>query len=292
MKKSNSPFNANEPRQGGVRRPSRPLALLLVVLIAPCSLASAQAAPSPLLPPAVAKAGKITFCSFIDLPPVEFMDPSSKPIGSDIDLADGITGRLGVKAEYNNMPFSGLIAALLAGHCDAIISQLFIKPPREKVINFIPYMYSHEVLLLKKGTTGIDSLEDLSGKKVAAVTGTTATNLLEEESTKLKAAGKTPIDMVMFPQNTAALQQLQFGQVVAYGVAFEAAAYYAHTQPELFMTGGKPYYKILTGIGLRKDETQLQAAMAKAFADMRKDGSYHKILEKWAITQDELPKDQ
>lgn len=245
-----------------------------------------------MLPGSVVTAGKITFCSFIDLPPVEFMDPSSKPIGSDIDLANGIASRLGVKAEFNNMPFAGLIPALLAGHCDAIISQLFIKPPREKVINFIPYMYSHEVLLLKKGTTGINSLDDLSGKKVAAVTGTTATNLLEDENTKLKAAGKTPIDMIMFPQNTAALQQLQFGQVVAYGVAFEAAAYYANTEPELFVTGGEPYYKILTGIGIRKDETQLQAAMAKAFDDMRKDGSYHDILVKWAITQDELPKDQ
>ncbi|HZB91542.1 MAG TPA: ABC transporter substrate-binding protein [Stellaceae bacterium] len=268
------------------------MAVLLAALAAPCALAPAQAAPSPLLPPDVAKAGKITFCSFIDLPPVEFMDASEKPVGSDVELAEGITSRLGVKAEFNNMPFAGLIPALLAGHCDAIISQLFIKPAREKVINFVPYMYSHEVLLLKKGTTGIDGLADLSGKKVAAVTGTTATNLLEDENTELKAAGKTPIDMVMFPENTAALQQLQFGQVVAYGVAFEAAAYYVHKEPELFATGGQPYYKILTGIGLRKDETQLQKAMAAAFADMRKDGSYHKILVKWDIGQDELPQDQ
>ena len=284
--------NPNEYPRHNSWRARRTSLVLLSALIAACAGTSARAAPSPMLPASVATAGKITFCSFVDLPPVEFMDPSSKPIGSDIDLANGIASRLGVKAEYNNMPFAGLIPALLAGHCDAIISQLFIKPPREKVINFIPYMYSHEVLLLKKGTTGINSLEDLSGKKVAAVTGTTATNLLEDENTKLKTAGKTPIDMVMFPQNTAALQQLQFGQVVAYGVAFEAAAYYAHTQPELFETGGEPYYKILTGIGLRKDETQLQAAMAKAFADMRKDGSYHQILVKWAITQDELPKDE
>jgi polar amino acid transport system substrate-binding protein len=291
MHKSLKPFTAKECRLTGVRRASRSL-LLVAALVAPGALVPARAAPSSALPEAVAKAGKITFCSFIDLPPVEFMDPASKPIGSDIDLANGIASRLGVTAEYNNMPFAGLIPALLAGHCDAIISQLFIKPPREKVINFIPYMYSHEVLLLRTGTTGINSLEDLSGKKVAAVTGTTATNLLEEENDKLKAAGKTPIDMIMFPQNTAALQQLQFGQVEAYGVAFEAAAYYAHTEPKLFMTGGEPYYKILTGIGLRKDETQLQDAMAKAFNEMRKDGSYHDILVKWAITQDELPKDQ
>ena len=244
-----------------------------------------------MLPPDVAKAGKITFCSFIDLPPVEFMSTASKPVGSDIDLAHGITKRLGVKAEFMNMPFAGLIPALLAGHCTAN-SQLFVKPPREKVFNFIPYMYSHEVILTKKGTKGINSLEDLSGKKVAAVTGTTATNLLEDENKKLSAAGKKPIDMVMFPQNTAALQQLQFGQVVAYGLAFEAAAYYVHKEPKLFATGGKPYYKILTGIGIRKDETQLQKAMQTAFNEMRKDGSYHKILVKWNITQDELPKGQ
>ena len=273
-------------------RAGRAAALIVAALMLPAMRSAADAAPSPSLPPDVAKAGKITFCSFIDLPPVEFMIEKAQPIGSDIDLANGIASRLGVKADYINMPFAGLIPALLAGHCNAIISQLFIKPPREKVINFIPYMYSHEVILTRKGTTDINSLDDLSGKKVAAVTGTTATNLLEDASKKLKAAGKKPIDMVMFPENTPALQQLQVGQVVAYGLAFEAAAYYVHKEPNVFATGGKPYYKILTGIGIRKDETQLQKAMQTAFDAMRKDGSYHKILVKWDITQDELPKDQ
>ncbi|HUC64630.1 MAG TPA: ABC transporter substrate-binding protein [Stellaceae bacterium] len=292
MKSSSNPSGATGRQRRGAWHAGRRLALLLAALVAPGALAPVHAAPSSLLPPDVAKAGKITFCSFVDLPPVEFMDASEKPVGSDVELAQGIASRLGVTADFNNMPFAGLIPALLAGHCDAIISQLFIKPPREKVINFIPYMYSHEVILLKKGTTGIDSLADLSGKKVAAVTGTTATNLLEDENAELKTAGKPLIDMVMFPESTPALQQLQFGQVTAYGVAFEAAAYYAHKEPELFVTGGKPYYKILTGIGLRKDETQLQQAMATAFAQMRKDGSYHQILVKWDIEQDELPQDQ
>ena len=260
-------------------------------LLAAClSCGTAYAAPSSMLPASIAKAGKITFCSSINLPPVEFMDTSTKPVGSDIDLADGIAERLGVKAEFINIPFSGLIPALLASHCDAIISQLFIKPAREKVIDFVPYMYSHEVLLLKKGTSGIDGLAALSGKKVAAVTGTTATNLLNDENEKLKTAGKKPIDMIMFPENTQALQQLQFGQVIAYGVAFEAAAYYQHQDPNLFTTGGKPYYKILTGIGIRKDEPKLQTAMAEALAKMRADGSYAKILAKWNISADALPK--
>jgi polar amino acid transport system substrate-binding protein len=260
-------------------------------LLATCfACGTAAAAPSPLLPASITKTGKITFCSSINLPPVEFMNANARPVGSDIDLAKGIAERLGVKADFINIPFSGLIPALLAGHCDAIISQLFIKPVREKVINFVPYMYSHEVILLKKGTKGIDGLADLSGKKVAAVTGTTATNLLEDENKKLVAEGKKPISMIMFPENTQALQQLQFGQVTAYGVAFEAAAYYQHQDPNLFTTGGKPYYKILTGIGIRKNEPKLQAAMAEALGKMRADGSYAKILAKWNISADALPK--
>ncbi len=232
------------------------------------------------------------FCSSINLPPVEFLDAATKPVGSDIEIAQGIATKLGVKAAFVNIPFSGLIPALLAGHCDAIISQLFIKPEREKVINFIPYMYSHEVIMLKRGTTGITSLADLSGRKVAAVTGTTATNLLENENKTLAAAGKKPINMIMFPENTQALQQLQFGQVAAYGVAFEAASYYAHKDPSMFTVGGRPYYKILTGIGIRKNEAGLQAAMASALAKMRSNGSYAKILAKWNISEDALPTNQ
>jgi polar amino acid transport system substrate-binding protein len=251
---------------------------------------AAQAAPLSMLPPDIAKSGQITFCSAINLPPLEFLSMTTKPEGSDVEIAKGIASGLGVKAKFINIPFSGLIPTLLAGHCDAIISGLFIKPEREKVINFIPYMYSHEVIMLKQGTKGITTLADLSGKKVAAVTGTTATNLLEDENKKLIASGKKPINMIMFPENTQALQQLQFGQVAAYGVAFEAASYYAHKDPSMFTVGGKPYYKILTGIGIRKNEPKLQAAMANAFAHMQADGSYAKILAKWNISEDVLPK--
>jgi len=92
----------------------------------------------------------------------------------------------------------------------------------------------------------------------------------------------------MFPENTQALQQVQFGQVAAYGVAYETARYYAHLDPSQFELGGPPYFKIATGIGLRKDETTLNTALRGALAAMMKDGTYAHIFTKWNLQIDML----
>ncbi len=240
------------------------------------------------LPARIAHSRTIRYCSAISLPPMEFMNAKTEPTGVDIELGDALAKKLGVKPVWINMPFAGLIPALLADHCDAIISQLFIKDSRLKVIDEIPYMNSHEAVLMKAGTPKVGTLAGLSGRKAATVTGTTATILLQKANKALEAAHKKPIDIVMFPENTQALQQLQFGQVAAYGVAYETARYYTHIAPGQFELGGPPYFKIATGIGLRKDETVLNTGLRDALASMVKDGSYAKIFSKWDLKIDML----
>ncbi len=251
-------------------------------------LAGATPAPAATLPAAMMKSRTIRYCSAISLPPMEFMNAKTEPTGVDIELGDALAKKLGVKPVWINMPFAGLIPALLADHCDAIISQLFIKQSRLKVIDEIPYMNSHEAVLMKAGTPKVGTLAGLSGRKAATVTGTTATILLQKANKALEAAHKKPIDIVMFPENTQALQQLQFGQVAAYGVAYETARYYTHIAPGQFALGGPPYFKIATGIGLRKDETVLNTGLRGALASMMKDGSYAKIFSKWDLKIDML----
>lgn len=240
------------------------------------------------LPARMMRTKTIRYCSAISLPPMEFMNAKTQPVGVDIELGDALAKQLGLKAEWINMPFAGLIPALLADHCDAIISQLFIKPSRLKVIDEIPYMYSHEAVLMKAGAPKVGTLVGLSGRKAATVTGTTATILLQKANAELTAAHKTPIDIVMFPENTQALQQLQFGQVAAYGVAYETARYYTHIAPGQFKLGGPPYFKIATGVGLRKNETELNTALRGALATLMKDGTYASIFTKWDLQIDML----
>jgi polar amino acid transport system substrate-binding protein len=260
--------------------------LCSVAMLAGVGLAAPLAHADSALPGDIRASKTITFCSAVNLPPMEFYSPAQEPEGVDIELGDAIAKHLGYSARWINIPFAGLIPALLGGQCDAIMSQLFIKPPRLKVIDEIPYMNSQEGFILKAGAPLLAGPEALSGEKAATVTGTTATDLLKKADASLKAAGKPGINIVAFPENTPALQQVQFGQVAAYGVAYETALYYANLQPSVFEVGGKPYFKIATGIGVSKDQPGLEAALTDSLHTLMKNGTYAAIYKKWHIEPD------
>jgi polar amino acid transport system substrate-binding protein len=253
-------------------------------------LAAGAAAGTPALPPAMAASKTITFCAAMTLPPVIYFNSNLKPAGVDVDFGNMLAQHLGVTVKWDNVPFSSMIPDLISGHCDAIVSALYIQAERLKVINEIPYMYVAQSVLLKAGAPKLDSLAELSGRKVAAVTGSATNMQLDEANQALKKAGKPPIDVIDFPDNSAALQQLEFGQVEAFTVQYETAVYYSNLQPSQFELGIAPFYKVPIGVGLRKNDPVLQAAVTTALDDMLKNGSMAGLLKKWDLTSDTLPK--
>src|SRR5262249_32167045 len=123
-------------RPGVTASAPRVQAALLACALVGFALHAASAAE--VAPPAsIASAGKIVYCSDISGPPLGYFDENNNPIGSDIDLGKEIAKRMGVTAEFANTPFDGIIPALEAKHCDAILSQLFCKPKHPKVVTFV-----------------------------------------------------------------------------------------------------------------------------------------------------------
>jgi polar amino acid transport system substrate-binding protein len=240
-------------------------------------------------PADIVKAGKLTFCSDISGPPLEFFDENSKAVGSDIDIGTEIAKRLGVKAEFKNTAFNSIIPSLQAKQCDAIISQLFDKPKRREVVDFVDYMYSSQSFLVPKGNPkAIKGLADLSGLKIAVENGTTIQSLIDDQNKKFKEAGKSEATAVVFPKDTDALQALQIGQVDAYGTTLESAAYFLKKAGQIFDIAGEPFNKIVAGIATRKGETELQTAIQKAFDSMKTDGTYKAQLAKWGLEGDAI----
>ena len=240
------------------------------------------------LPTSITSSKTITYCAAISQPPFELFNAQQQPEGVDIELGDLMADKLGVKARWVNIPFAGLIPALISGHCDAVISGLYIKPERLKVIDQIAYRYAMEGVLLKSGAAKLHGLEALSGDKVATVTGTTANVLLQQANASLAKAGKKPINIVAFPDNTPALQQVQFGQVKGYALAYETAVYYNQINPGQFELGVPPFYKMPIGIGVRKGDPAFETALNTALASIEKDGSYAAVFKKWGISFDAL----
>jgi polar amino acid transport system substrate-binding protein len=254
----------------------------------PTSTAAAKAAAS-VPDSALVQAGQLQFCSDISTPPLESFGPGHKPQGSDIDIGTEIAKRLGLQAVWKNTAFAGIIPALQARNCDAILSQLFDKPERRKVVDFVDYMRSGQALLVQKGNPqNLQSLADLCGKKVASETGTTIADLLRAQSKQCTKAGKPAVTVRLFLRDSDALQQLGLKQVDVYGTTTETVSFVTSKQPDQFAVGGKPFGEILCGIATRKGNAPLHDAIAKAFAAMQRDGTYHKILAKWKLGLDEL----
>jgi polar amino acid transport system substrate-binding protein len=258
---------------------------LCAAILVPLNLAAA----APALPPAMAASKTITYCAAMTLPPVIFINSALKPDGVDVAFGNMLAQRLGLTAKWSNVTFSGIIPALVSGHCDAIISALYIQAARLKVIDELPYMDVAQSVLLKAGAPKLDSLAQLSGRKVAAVTGSATNMQLAEANQALAKAGKPAINVVDFPDNSAALQQLQFGQVSAFTVQYETAVYYSQLEPSQFELGIAPFYKIPIGIGLRKNDPVLEAAVKSALDGMKQDGSLTALLQKWGLNSDVLP---
>ena len=234
--------------------------------------------------------GTLTFCSDISAPPLTYYDTKQKPVGTEIELGDAIAKKMKLKATWNNVAFAGIIPAIQAHQCDAIMSQLYIKPEREKVLDFVPYMYAGNTVLVAKGNpAGISSIGALCGKKVATQTGTTAAEVLAEQTKKCQSAGDSPIQVAQFNRDSEAQQQLKIKLVDAYATTVEVAGYAMKNQPDAFETVGKPFGKVKTGIATLKDASALHNGLTKAFEAVRADGTYDKILKEWQLTSDALP---
>jgi polar amino acid transport system substrate-binding protein len=241
-------------------------------------------------PASVKSAGSLVFCSDISYPPEEFYKGST-PVGSDIDIGAEIAKRMGVKAEFDNTGFDGIIPALLGKKCDAIISGMNDTPERQKQVAFVDYIDVGQAFMVKKGNPeGINGIPDLAGKSASVEVGTTNKDYLDEQSKKLTGQGKKGIEVVTFPKDTDAANALKTGKVDAYFGDAPVVAYYIKQDPASFVFGGNPINPIPVGIAIRKNDTELQTAVKSAVDAMYSDGTMAKILGKWELSASAMKK--
>ena len=250
--------------------------------------AQAQSARIP-APAALAGKGVINYCATIDNPPRAYFDEKQQPIGFEVELGTEIASRMGLKVNWVQLKFPGLVPALQAQQCDAIMQELFIRAERLEIIDMVPFSRTGQQIVVRRSDNSLGAgLEDLSGKKVAVPNGTTIHNLAVEANKKLKDWGTPEITLVVLPTTTATFQQLATSQVDAVGTTSTAGAYYVRLRPNDFKAKGDPFGLIGTGIGIRKGNTDLTNAVKRSLDSLVADGSYKKLIEKWNMQGMEL----
>lgn len=231
----------------------------------------------------------LVFCSDLAFPPMEFLEGST-PVGADIDIGTEVADRLEREVEFTNIGFDGIIAALLADQCDAIISGMNNTPERAEQVDFVNYLNVGQSLVVPKGNPlGITSLETLCGHAAGSQVGSTNLDTLNAANDACQAAGKEPIDVVGFPADTDGILGLKADRIDAYETDSPVAAYYIAQEPETFEFGGAAIDALPVGIALRKESTELRDQIQMAIDEMYADGTMMTILETWQLQDFALP---
>jgi lysine-arginine-ornithine-binding protein len=222
----------------------------------------------------VIKAGQLQMGSDTAYPPFENMD-GNKAVGFDVDLANAIAGKLGLKLEVTSILFDGAIPALKTKKFDIIMSAMTINEKREKQINFSdPYIDSDQSIAVAKGSP-IKTEADLKDKVVGVQLGTTGMDKAEEIQ---KAGGLKEVRK--FDTTLLAFEALEQGKIDAIINDYPVSLYIGKTRGNTEVVA-----KIKTdekyGIGIRKGNEELLEKVNKALADLKADGTYATIYEKW-----------
>ncbi|MHA3023694.1 ABC transporter substrate-binding protein [Mycobacterium sp. BMJ-28] len=253
----------------------------------------APTGPAKVSPPTILSAGTLKICAPNDgTPPNVYHDETGALVGSEVDLGKALAAEMGLQPQFVETAFSAVIPTLQAKQCDVIMAQLYIKPEREAVVDFVPYVYSGTGIAVSKdkpaAITGLD--ESLCGKKVIVAVATTAEALSNEQSEKCTAAGKPAVDINRNSHADVALQQVQNGQVDAYLDTAETLGYYATKTGAKIQMAGQPFGTIKIGAATLKGDKELHDAIASALATLESNGTYGKVLAQWGQTDLDIQK--
>src|SRR5437016_11970075 len=97
------------------------------------------------------QATTFTFCTDPSFPPMELASSSGAISGFDVDMASALAKTWGATAKPLKTAFPGLIPALKAKKCDAVISGILVRPDRRNQAAAVPYMEAHRGLVVRPG---------------------------------------------------------------------------------------------------------------------------------------------
>src|ERR1700744_6299276 len=121
----------------------------------------------------IRKAGVLRVAAFDSNPPFGFVDPATNhTVGLDVDYAQAIADKLGVKLVLQPTNPANRVPFLLSGKVDLVLANFTITDERAKQVDFsIPYFSSGQQFLAKKGV--LKSPDQVNGLRVGADKGTT-----------------------------------------------------------------------------------------------------------------------
>ncbi len=222
----------------------------------------------------VMKAREIKIAIPTDFPPYGSVGTDLKPQGLDIEVAQYIATKLGVKLELVPVTTANRIPYLQTKKVDLVISTLGKNPEREKVVDFTIAYSPFFIAVFGPKTMAVKGAPDLAGKSISVTRG----SVDDLELTKVAPAST---EMRRFEDNNSTVAAFVAGQVQLVATSAQVAGSMMAKNPQL----GTEYKFVLKDspnfIGVGKGEDKLRLKVNEIIAEAKKSGELDKIAVKW-----------
>ncbi|MFC7397946.1 transporter substrate-binding domain-containing protein [Chelatococcus sp. GCM10030263] len=217
-----------------------------------------------------------------DYKPWGFLEPSGKIVGLEIDLAQAVADKIGVKLEMIPVVAANRMEFLKQGRIDMVLATMGDTPDRRKVVGMVePNYYAGATNVLAPKSANLKTWQDLKGRKVCAVQGA----YYNRRVTQMYMP-----ELVVFPSVPDALNALQGNNCVAFLfddtliVSTLASGDAKWANYEMPLVSEDPQ---LWAIGIRLED--MDAPFGKLLKDMsvdwHKSGKLLELESKWGIKQ-------
>ncbi len=192
--------------------------------------------------------------------------------GIDVDIANEIARRIGVRAEFIVAGYDSLYDVLEVGQADATISALNVNP-------IIAYEWKYSTPYFDAGQVTIRPIRPVGSSKTSPVSVAVEFGSEGDAAARRMARRSTGINIVYVQSAEDALRAVMNGQADSAIVDGVSAAQLLPKYPELKIVEQvthDPY-----AIAVWGDSTQLLAAINAVLDAMQRDGTTQRIIEQW-----------
>ena len=214
--------------------------------------------------------------------PMGFQNKSGKNVGFDIDLANSVFEKYGIKVEWQAINWDLKETELKNGNIDLIWNGYSKTKERESVVQFTKqYMINEQVVVVKKSKK-IKNISELKDKVLGAQNGSSGYDTFNEKPEVLKNIVKSN-DATQYESFNEALIDLENDRIDALLIDKVYANYYLKQQNKLqdFDILNAGFDSEAFAVGARKADVTLVNKVNEAFSKLYEEGKFQEISNKW-----------
>ncbi|GAA3503305.1 ABC transporter substrate-binding protein [Streptomyces prasinosporus] len=223
--------------------------------------------------------------------PLTFFATDNKTIiGVEPDIASLVADVLGLKLHVNTVSWENIFVGLDSAKYDVGFSNITVTEERKEKYDFATYREDNLGFEAKKGSgLKITGPEDVAGKTVAVSSGTNQEKLLIEWSKENEKAGRKPVDIKYYQNDSDTYLALQSGRIDLYLGPNPTAAYHAATTGKTEVVGtysgaGSTLQGLIAAT--TKKDSGLVKPLADALNHVIENGTYAKVLKRWGLSEE------